>query len=128
MSAAEEWNVRGLNHLPGLVGVEFLEVVHGRTRSRLVVRPAVMTPHGYLHAATVIALADTSCGYGAMISLPEGARSFTTIERKANFLGTVREGTTRGRTSRGGDSTGRAPDASATASTPRVRGRAPRAG
>ena len=92
MSAAEEWSVRGLKHLPGLVGVEFLEVVHGRTRSRLVVRPAVMTPHGYLHAATVIALADTSCGYGAMISLPEGARSFTTIELKANFLGTVREG------------------------------------
>jgi uncharacterized protein (TIGR00369 family) len=51
-----------------------------------------MTPHGYLHAATVVALADTSCGYGAMVSLPEGARSFTTIELKANFLGTAREG------------------------------------
>jgi uncharacterized protein (TIGR00369 family) len=92
MSLAEEWNVRGRDHLPGLVGVEFLEVAHGRTRSRLAVRPALMAPHGYLHAATVVALADTSCGYGAMVSLPDGARSFTTIELKANFLGTAREG------------------------------------
>jgi len=51
-----------------------------------------MAPNGYLHAATVIALADTSCGYGTFASLPDGARGFTTIELKANFLGTVREG------------------------------------
>ena len=51
-----------------------------------------MAPNGYLHAATVIALADTSCGYGTFASLPEGARGFTTIELKSNFLGTVREG------------------------------------
>ena len=37
-------------------------------------------------------LADTSCGYGCMITLPEGANSFTTIELKSNFLGTAREG------------------------------------
>jgi uncharacterized protein (TIGR00369 family) len=92
VSLAEEWSARGRDHLPGLLGVEVLELAHGRVRSRLAVRPEVMTPHGYLHAATVIALADTSCGYGAMVSLPEGARSFTTIELKANFLGTAREG------------------------------------
>ena len=51
-----------------------------------------MAPNGYLHAATVIALADTSCGYGTFASLPDGARGFTTIELKANFLNTVREG------------------------------------
>ena len=51
-----------------------------------------MAPNGYLHAATVVALADTSSGYGTVASLPEGARGFTTIELKSNFLGTIREG------------------------------------
>ena len=40
-------------------------------------------------------LADTSCGYGCIATLPEGAKGFTTIELKANFLGTAREGAIR---------------------------------
>jgi uncharacterized protein (TIGR00369 family) len=44
-----------------------------------------------LHAATVIALADTACGYGTMAALPDGGSGFTTVEPKANFLGTTRE-------------------------------------
>jgi uncharacterized protein (TIGR00369 family) len=51
-----------------------------------------MAPNGYLHAASVVALADTSCGYGCVAALPEGARGFTTIELKSNFLGTARDG------------------------------------
>jgi uncharacterized protein (TIGR00369 family) len=51
-----------------------------------------MAPNGYLHAATVVALADTACGYGCVASLPDGATGFTTIEIKTNFLGTTREG------------------------------------
>ena len=54
-----------------------------------------MAPNGYLHAATVIALADTSCGYGTFVNLPEGTECFTTIELKSNFLGTKREGAIR---------------------------------
>ena len=41
----------------------------------------------------MIALADTSCGYGCILSLPEGGTGFTTIELKTNFLRTAREGT-----------------------------------
>jgi 1,4-dihydroxy-2-naphthoyl-CoA hydrolase len=51
-----------------------------------------MAPNGYLHAATIVALADTSCGYGTFLSLPEGAEGFTTVELKCNFLGTRRAG------------------------------------
>jgi uncharacterized protein (TIGR00369 family) len=51
-----------------------------------------MAPNGYLHAASVIALADTSCGYGCIAYLPQGASGFTTIELKANFLGTALDG------------------------------------
>jgi uncharacterized protein (TIGR00369 family) len=45
-----------------------------------------------LHAAVVIALADTTCGYGTFTDLPDGAQNFTTIELKSNFLGTARNG------------------------------------
>ena len=85
----------GAGHLPGLVGVEILTVSARGVESRLAVRQEVMAPNGFLHAATVIALADTSCGYGCVAALPEGARGFTTIELKANFMGTAREGAIR---------------------------------
>jgi uncharacterized protein (TIGR00369 family) len=57
------------------------------------VRPDLLAPNGYLHAASVIALADTACGYGTMFDLPDGARGFTTIELKSNFTGTATDGT-----------------------------------
>jgi uncharacterized protein (TIGR00369 family) len=78
--------------LPGLLGLETLKVESGRLESRLDIRPDHMAPNGYLHAATVIGLADTAAGYGCVASLPEGAAGFTTIELKANFLGTLTEG------------------------------------
>jgi 1,4-dihydroxy-2-naphthoyl-CoA hydrolase len=87
-----DWKTRGEGYLPGLLGLEFREIASGRVTSRLPIRRELLAPNGYLHAATVIALADTSCGYGTMASLPEGARNFTTIELKANFLGTLMEG------------------------------------
>ena len=82
----------GRDYLPGLVGVEIVTVDERGVESRLQVRQEVMAPNGFLHAATVIALADTSCGYGCVRLLPEGAKGFTTVELKANFLGTAREG------------------------------------
>lgn len=84
---------RGTGFLPGLLGLEILALTPGKLYSRVAVRPDLLAPNGFLHAATVVALADTTCGYGTIAHLPEGARSFTTIELKANFLGTVMEGT-----------------------------------
>jgi len=88
----EEFDALGTGKLPGLIGIRIVDAAHGLMRSRLDVRPEHQAPNGYLHAATVVALADTSCGYGCRASLPEGATGFTTIELKANFLGTVTEG------------------------------------
>ena len=51
-----------------------------------------LAPNGYLHAGSVITLADTACGYACVANLPQGAVNFTTIELKSNFLGTAREG------------------------------------
>ena len=38
-----------------------------------------VAPNGYLHAGTVVALADTACGYGCIASLPDGASGFTIL-------------------------------------------------
>ncbi len=91
--AADFFNKRSGDDLPGLLGIEIVEVSEGLVRARLPVRNALLAPNGYLHAATVVALADTACGYGALSNRAQGATGFTTIEIKSNFLGTVREGT-----------------------------------
>ncbi len=93
--SAEQANKAGEGRLPGLLGLDFKEIEHGRVVAELTVEPRHKTPHDYLHAATITALADTAAGYGALASLPEGARSFTTINLQCNFLGTAREGTIR---------------------------------
>jgi uncharacterized protein (TIGR00369 family) len=59
----------------------------------LPLREELLAPNGYLHAGTVVALADSACGYGCIASLPDGASGFTTIELKTNFLGTALDGT-----------------------------------
>ena len=88
-----DFNSFGRGHLPGLIGLEIGALTTEEVHSRLALRPELMAPNGFLHAATVVALADTSCGYGCVRCLPEGARGFTTVELKANFLGTATEGT-----------------------------------
>jgi 1,4-dihydroxy-2-naphthoyl-CoA hydrolase len=93
MSLLEELNDRGTGTLPGLIGIEILEVDEDRLTSRLELRDELMAPNGYLHAATIVALADTSCGYGCFVNLPDSAEGFTTVELKSNFLGTKHEGT-----------------------------------
>lgn len=88
----EVFNSRSTGHLPGLVGLTILSVRAEGLESRVAVRKELMAPNGFLHAATVIALADTSCGYACVANLPQGASGFTTIELKSNFFGTTRDG------------------------------------
>lgn len=85
-------NQRGIGYLPGLIGVEIVKIAPDSLVGRLPVRSDLIAPNGYLHAASVIALADTVAGYGTIANLPEGAKTFTTIELKSNFIGTARDG------------------------------------
>ena len=73
--------------------MRFVAIDESNVTAELDIRAELLAPNGYLHAATVIALADTACGYGCLAHLPEGASGFTTIELKSNFLGTALEGT-----------------------------------
>jgi len=86
-------NARGRGSLPELVGFRVTALEEGLVVAELEIRPDLLAPNGYLHAATVIALADTACGFGCVAHLPPGMANFTTIELKANFLGTARDGT-----------------------------------
>jgi len=86
------FNERGSEYLPGYLGIEVLELQPHSLSSRMPVKKLHFAPNNFLHAASIVALADTTCGYATLAHLPEGAQSFTTIELKSNHLGTVKEG------------------------------------
>jgi uncharacterized protein (TIGR00369 family) len=92
MLTPEQFNKRGEGFLPGHLGIVVTEVGAGRLRAELQVQPFLIAPNGYLHAGSIVTLADTASGYGCIANLPEGASGFTTIELKSNHLGTARDG------------------------------------
>jgi uncharacterized protein (TIGR00369 family) len=92
MLTPDDFNTRGADHLPGYLGIVITQVSAAEVCSELRIESRHMAPNGFLHAGTVVTLADTSCGYGCVVNLSEGAVGFTTIELKANHLGTAREG------------------------------------
>lgn len=85
----------GIGRLPGVIGFIVTAIGDGRIEAEMEVVPSVLAPNGYLHAASVVALADTACGLGCRLTLPEGASGFTTLEQKTSYLGTARTGTVR---------------------------------
>ena len=93
MRTPEQLNQHGAQNLPGHLGIVIDVANREEIRSHLVVAKTLMAPNGFLHAGSVVTLADTSCGYGCVANLPEGASGFTTIELKSNHLGTARDGT-----------------------------------
>lgn len=83
----------GSDGLPGLLGIDVYDVGEGFARARLELRDEHLAPNGYLHAGTVVALADSACGYGCILNLPDGVTGFTTIELKTNFVRSALSGT-----------------------------------
>ena len=78
--------------LPGLLGFDWVDARPGFIQGRFEIAKRHLAPTGYLHAATIVALADSACGFGCLASLPDGASGFTTAELKANFIGTAQVG------------------------------------
>lgn len=77
--------------LPGDLGIRVVSAAPDRVVGEFTVQEGLLAPNGYLHAASVVALADTMCGIGTRLSIPEDA-AFTTVELKTNYLGTARAG------------------------------------
>jgi uncharacterized protein (TIGR00369 family) len=92
----EQLQELGSTGFPGLLGIEFEAAGGGSARARLALDEKHMAPNGYLHAGAVVGFADSACGYGCILSLPEDAIGFTTIELKTNFLRSAQPGTTIG--------------------------------
>jgi uncharacterized protein (TIGR00369 family) len=90
---ADQLNIFGAPNLPGYLGIVIEEAGASGVKAHLPVRAELMAPNGFLHAGSVVTLADTCAGYGCVTNLPAGATGFTTIELKSNFLGTARDGT-----------------------------------
>lgn len=86
------FDARSAGHLPGWFGMQVAEIASGRLVMTMEIKPEMLAPNGFLHAASVVALADTSAGYATIAHLPEGADNFTTIELKTNFFATQKAG------------------------------------
>jgi uncharacterized protein (TIGR00369 family) len=89
---SDAFNQLGQTFLPGLLGIVVNEIGENFLTAEFTITPSHLAPNGYLHAGSVVTLADTACGYACIAHLPQGASSFTTIELKSNFIGTAREG------------------------------------
>lgn len=92
MITLDQLKRRGTGFLPGHMGVVITGLAGRELRAELAIQRHHIAPNGYLHAGTIVTLADTACGYGCVANLPDGGNGFTTIELKSNFLGTAREG------------------------------------
>ena len=93
MVTVDSLNNIGVGKLPGHLGIIITHVDKSETRAELPITQSLMAPNGYLHAGTVVTLADTCAGYGCIANLPPGAAGFTTLELKSNHLSTALEGT-----------------------------------
>jgi len=91
----EYFHQRQVGTLPDRYGLRVTEIAEGRMQMQMELQPWMMAPNGFLHAASVIVLADSCAGYATIAHLPEGAKGFTTIELKSNFLGTAKTGVLR---------------------------------
>ena len=86
---------RQVGSLPDRYGLRVTALAERRVDAQLTVQPWMMAPNGFLHAASVVLLADTCAGYATVAHLPDGAKNFTTLELKSNFLGTAKDGVIR---------------------------------
>lgn len=92
MTTAREHNRLKQNSWVGELDIEIVSAEPGAVVGQIAVRPEFLAPNGFIHAAVLVSFADSLCGSGTVEALPNGATGHTTIELKANLLGTVRKG------------------------------------
>lgn len=67
------------------IGAQLETVEPGRVAIRLPFREDLTQQHGFLHAGTIAAVADSACGYAALSLMPADA-AVLSIEFKVNML------------------------------------------
>ncbi len=79
--------------LPELLGIQLNSVGDQTLSVSLEVTAHHLNPaHTSCHAATMVAIADTACGWGCVAHLPNNAKSFTTVDLNCNLLRAVTSG------------------------------------
>jgi 1,4-dihydroxy-2-naphthoyl-CoA hydrolase len=79
--------------LPDLLGIKLIKVGNQSISVSLEVTSYHLNPaHTSCHAATMVAIADTACGWGCVAHLPDDAKSFTTVDLNCNLLRAVTSG------------------------------------
>lgn len=91
-STPEQFNNWSKGKFPGLLGVEIISVEANKMVAEMEIQEKLFAPNGFLHAGSIVTMADTVAGYSTMAHLPEKAFSFTTLELKSNFMRAAREG------------------------------------
>lgn len=91
MNLATQTQERLKGILPGLLGIELVEVTPDKVLATLKVRPELCTTGGILHGGTIMAFADTLGAIGTVVNMPQG-HGTATIESKTNFVGAAAEG------------------------------------
>ena len=81
------------DHFPEYCHINIVSVEENRLVAEMPIHKEHFAPNGFVHAGSLVTLADSAAGYACVAHLPEGAKSFTTVELKTNFTGAVREGT-----------------------------------
>lgn len=76
----------------GHLGIVFTKMQEGEIVAEMDAAPHLLAPNGFLHAGSLVTLADYAAGLGCISHLPEGASGFTTMELKTNHLSTTRSG------------------------------------
>ena len=72
----DHFHQRQVGTLPGQFGLRVTEIAEGRFCGELELQPWMWAPNGYLHAASVIVLADTCCRLrDAWRTCPTGRRA-----------------------------------------------------
>ncbi len=91
--SVEAVQARAAVGLPAHLGIRVVSLRERELVMQLPIGAHLLAPNGFLHAGSVVTLADSACGIACSAHLPDGAQGFTTIELKTNFLGTALEGT-----------------------------------
>lgn len=86
------YNSLAAGTLTGHLGILFTRLQEGEIVAEMEAAPHLLAPNGFLHAGSLVTLADYAAGLGCVSHLPDGASGFTTIELKTNHLSTTRSG------------------------------------
>ena len=88
----EAFNARGEGALPGHINMVVTRAARDGFEGHFDIQRHHHAPNGFLHAGSLVTLADSLCGYSTVANLKDGATGFTTIELKTNFFSTALEG------------------------------------